>query len=49
MKLNFEDREIWESNIITDRAQRADNKNVVIWLIIILTPKVFVFEMSKMT
>ena len=45
--------ELWRSwnaemNIPTDRAQKVDGKNGVIWLFIMFTPWVMVIKMSKM-
>ena len=48
MKLNFVSLEIEKSNIPTDRAQRVDEKNGVICLFIMFTPRVIVIKMSKM-
>ena len=47
MELNFEGLEIQKWNIPTDRAQRFDEKNGVIRLVIMFTPKVMVFKTSK--
>ena len=41
MELNFE-------SLKTDSAQRVDEKNGVISLVIMFTPRVIVFKMSKM-
>ena len=48
MKLNFEGFEMRKWNIPTDTAQRVDQKNVVICLIIMFTSGVMVIKMSKM-
>ena len=45
MKLNFEVFEIQKRNVPTDRAERVDKKNGVIWLVIMFTPKVMVIKM----
>ena len=37
-----------ERNIPTDKTQRVDEKNGVIYLVIIITPGVMVIKMSKM-
>ena len=47
MEFNFEGLEIQKWNIPTDRAQQLDEKNGVICLVIMFTPRVMVFEMSK--
>ena len=47
MELNFEVLEIKKWNIPIDRAQRRDEKNEVIFLFIMLTPRVMVIKMSK--
>ena len=47
MELNFEGLQIQKWNIPTDRAQRFDEKNGAICLVIMFTPKVMVFKMSK--
>ena len=38
-ELNFEGLKIQKYNTSTDRAQRVDEKNAVIYLIIVFTPK----------
>ena len=48
MELNSEGLGMQKLNIPTDRAQRVDQKNGVIFLIIILTPRFTVIKMSKM-
>ena len=48
MKLNFEDLEMKKWNITTSRAQRVDEKNGVICLVIMFTPTVIVIKLSKM-
>ena len=48
MKLNFEDLEMKKWNITTSRAQRVDEKNGVICLVIMFTPAVIVIKLSKM-
>ena len=35
-------------NISTDRVQRADEKNGIICLVIVFTPRVMIIEMSEM-
>ena len=47
MELNFEGLEIQKWNIPTYRAQRFDEKNGAIRLIIMFNPKVMVFKMSR--
>ena len=47
MELNFEDLEMQRWNIQTDVAQRIDEKNWVIFLFIIFTPRLMVIKMSK--
>ena len=47
-ELDFEGLEIQKWNIPTDRTQRLGEKNGVICLVIMLTPRVMVIEMSKM-
>ena len=49
MELNFEGLEMPKGNIPTSRAQRVDEKNGAIYLVIILTRRVMVIKMSKMT
>ena len=48
MELNFEGLEMQKWNISTDKAQRVDEKNGVICLVIMFTPGVMVIKMSKM-
>ena len=47
MELNFEGLEMQKWNIPTDRTQKADEKNGVICLVIMFTPRVMVIKMSK--
>ena len=49
MKLKFEFFEMEKRNIPTERAQRVDEKNEVICLIIMFTFGVMVIKMSKIT
>ena len=42
MELNFEDLEMQKWNIPTDEAQRVDEKNSAISLVIMFTPRVMV-------
>ena len=49
MKLNFEDLEMQKRNICTDGAQRVDERNMVMCLIImfiILMPHFFLFSVD---
>ena len=48
MELNFEGLEMQKSNIRTDRAQRVDEKNGVIFLVITFAPRVMGIKMSRM-
>ena len=48
MELNFEGLEMQKWNIPTNGALRVDEKNGVSCLIIISTPRVNVFDISKM-
>ena len=48
IKLNFEGLERQRCYIPMDTAQRVDNKNGIICLFIIFTPRVMVIKMSKM-
>ena len=48
VKLNFEGLRIQKWDIQTHRAQRVDEKNGVICLVIMLSPRVTVIKMSKM-
>ena len=48
MKLNFEGLEKQKQNIPAERTQRADEKNRIICLFIMFTPRVTVIKMSKM-
>ena len=47
MKLNFGDLEMQIWNIPKDRAQRLNEENVFIYLVIMFTPRVIVIKMSK--
>ena len=47
-EFNFEGLEILKLNIPTDRAQRVDQKNEFICLVIMFTFGVMVIKMSKM-
>ena len=47
MELNFEDLEMQKWNIPTDKAQRVDEKNSAISLVIMFTPRVMVSKISK--
>ena len=47
-ELNFEGLEMQKWNKQTDRAQRVDEKNGVICLVIMFAPGVMVIKMSKM-
>ena len=49
MELNFEVLEMQKWSIRTDRAQMAEEKNGVIFLFIMFTPRVMVIKMSKTT
>ena len=46
-ELNFECFEMLKRNVLTDRAQRVDEKNVVIFPVSILTPRVIAIKISK--
>ena len=48
MELNLEGLKMQNWNIPTDRAERVDEKNVVICLVIMFTSRVMVNKMSKM-
>ena len=48
MELNFEGLEMQKWNIPTDGALRVDEKYGISCLVIIITPRVNVFDMSKM-
>ena len=48
MELNFEGLKMQNWNIPTDSAERVDEKNVVICLVIMFTSRVMVNKMSKM-
>ena len=47
MKVSFEDLAMQKWNIQTDRAQTVDEKNGVIYWIIMFTGRVMVIKMSK--
>ena len=46
--MSFGRLEMQKWNIPTDRAQGVDEKNGVVSLVVIFTPRVMVIEMSKM-
>ena len=46
MELNFEDLEMQKWNMPTDRAQRVDEKNGVIYLVAMFAPRVTVIKIS---
>ena len=48
LESNFEGHQIQKQTFSTDRAQRADEKNGVICLVITFTPRVMVIRMLKM-
>ena len=48
MELNFEGLEKQEWNIPMDQAQREEEKNWVIYVVIMFTPRVMVIKMPKM-
>ena len=48
LELNFKVPEIQRYNILTDRTQRIDEKNRVICLVIMFTPRVMIIKLSKM-
>ena len=48
VELNFESLEIQKWNIPTDRSQGVGDKNGVICLVTMLTPRIMVIKMSKM-
>ena len=48
MELQFEGLEMQKCNIQTERTRRAGEKNEVICIVTIFTPKVMVIKMSKM-
>ena len=48
MQLNFYGFEIQKWNIPSERAQRVDEKNEVICLFIMFTPRIMAIKMSKM-
>ena len=48
MELNFKGLEIQKWNIPTERAQRLDEKNVALCLVVMFTPRVMVVKMSKL-
>ena len=45
--MNFESLEIQKLNVLTDKDQRVNEKNVAICLVIMFTSRVMVFKMSK--
>ena len=47
-ELNFEGLEMQKWNIVADRAERVDEENGVICLIIIFAPRVMTIKMRKM-
>ena len=49
MELNFEVLEMQNWNLPTNRTQRIDEKNKIIYLFIMFSPKIMVIKMSKMT
>ena len=49
MELTFEGLKIQKWDIPTNRARRADEKNGIIFLVIVFTPGVMVIKMSKIT
>ena len=46
-ELNFEGLEMQNRNMPTDKTQRADEKNGLICLVIMLTPRVMVIKCQK--
>ena len=48
MELNFEGPEMQKWNIPTDRAGTAEEKNGVIFLVIMFTPRIMVIKKFKM-
>ena len=48
-KLNFDGLEMQKCNIPTDRAQRAEEKNGVICLVIMVISRVMIIKMSIMS
>ena len=48
MEFNFEGHEMQKWNIPTDRAQKVDQKNGIICLVIMFTPGCMVIKMSQM-
>ena len=48
MELSFESPEMQKWNTATVRAQRVDEKNGVMCLVVVFTPGVMVIAMSKM-
>ena len=48
MELNFKGLKMCKWNILTDKDQRADEKNWVIYLVIRFNPRVMAIKMSKM-
>ena len=49
MEFNFEGLEMQKWNISTDRAQRVDEKNGFIFLVIMFIPRVINIKTSKIT
>ena len=49
IKLNFEGLEMHKGNMPTDRARRADDKIVVICLVIMVISRVMIIKMSRMS
>ena len=47
MELNFEGLEMLKGNTPTDRAQKVNEKNAVICLLIMFTPQFMVIKRSK--
>ena len=47
MELNFEGLEMQKGNIPTDKAQKVNEKNAVICLLIMFTPQFMVMKRSK--
>ena len=48
MELNFEVLGMKKWNILTDGAERVDEKNWAICIVVMFTPKVMVIKMSNM-
>ena len=47
MEMNFENLDMQKWNIPTDKAQRVDEKNGVIRLVILFTPRVMIKKCQK--